>query len=211
MRARRVLTALSLVFWSLSATAGADPLKAGDTLRVTFDMSAYDAPPPLSALDVLQFNTGLSLVEPIGSFTVRVFDRGVLLGAYTAPFNPNQGVRSYFRAASSRFRLANPVVMDFTSINDGSFDGAVELTIDKGLGNWSRISEGLVLGQALDASTFLNSAFVYPDQHASWNIVPASPSPVPEPASVVLLGIIGAVGLLLRRRSGNTTSHPPSD
>src|SRR5690349_5252329 len=121
--------------------------KAGDVLRVAFDMRAYDPPPSMDTLDVLQFVTFLNPIEPIDSYTVRVIDRGKLLGAQTVPFDPLRGVSSYFKAATSPFTFRDPTVIDFTSFNDGTFNGALEFTIGSGMGNGGRLSEGVVLGQ----------------------------------------------------------------
>ena len=192
------LSSTGLVFWP--------GFGAGDVLRVTFDMSAYEAPPQRETLDVLSFTTFLNPVEPIGSYTASVFDRGRLLGSYTAAFDPNQLVSAYFKASTSIFSLGNPSLIDFSSFNDGTFRGAVELTINGGVGNGGRISEGLLLGRTVDMSSFLNNTVAYPDQHANWEVIPESTSPVPEPASLLLLGT-GTVAVAVRERRRRSQRH----
>lgn len=189
-----------LVFWPA--------FRAGDVLRVSFDMRAYDPPPAMETLDVLAFSTFMIPIQPIGSFTARVIDRGRVLGSYTAAFDPSLGPRSYFKASTSPFAVGDPTIIDFSSFNDGTFDGAVEFTIDSGEGNGGRLSEGLVLGRTVDPFTFINTGSVYPDQNSHWEVLPAS-NPVPEPASLVLLGT-GLAGVAARTYARRSTKLPSS-
>jgi hypothetical protein len=210
MAARQTFTSLvmlsSLAFLFAAVPARADQIfwpefKAGDILRVTFDMRAYDPPPPMDTLDVLQFVTFMTPIEPIDSYTVRVIDRGSVLGTQIVQFDPVRGISSFFKASTSPFTFRDPTVIDFTSFNDGTFDGAIEFAIGSGMGNGGRVSEGVVLGRSIGASSFVNSPFVYPDQHASFDVFSNPPAPIPEPGSLVLFGI-GAAALLARARRG---------
>ena len=205
-KGRRFISSIvlfSAFLLSASPPASADQIfwpgfRAGDVLRVTFDMSAYDPPPAMDTLDVLQFNTFMNPIEPINAYTVRIIDRGTVLGSQTVAFDPSRGVSSFFKSSASSFTFRNPTVIDFTSFNDGTFDGWIEFTIDSGAGNGGRLSEGVVLGHAIDTTTFINSSFAYPDQHASFDVF-SSPAPVPEPGSLLLL-LTGTAGLVARAR-----------
>jgi hypothetical protein len=192
---RIVLTASFLVLTAAWAVPGqAEPFRAGDVLRATFDLSGYVPPPALDVVDVFEFSVGIDRIGPIGSYTTRLFDRGRLLGTYVGA-DPGPGphaVFSPFKKATSIYTERNPTVIDFSSFNDGSFDGSVEFTIERGrLPDLFRVSDDLTVGRTVSPSIVFASSI----GATSFAI-----SPVPEPASLFLL-MAGAAGLTVRRNA----------
>ena len=123
-------------------------------------------------------------------YTTRLFDRGMLLGTHVG------GSRAAFKSATSVFNRANPTVIDFSSFQDGSVDGAIEVTIDRGLVNLYRVSDELNIGHA-EPDLNLNYGFA----PSTFEILHGTPVPTPEPAPIFLL-LTGLAGLQLRKRVG---------
>lgn len=195
MNARWIGRASSLVLLSLLAVpaAQADPIRPSQVLRVTFDLREFSSIFPLDGNDVFEFAVGIDAAEPIGSFTTRLFDRGQLLGTYTGADPGLESVQAFSRfvSASSIYTVGDPTVIDFSSFLDGTIQGLLEFTIERGSGaNVFRVSDDLTLGRAFSPTIAITG-----------NINPSSfeISAVPEPASLLL--VAGGLACLSARRS----------
>ncbi len=141
LQMRRLAVVVVVVFLGGGLPLSAEPLRPGDVLRVTFNLTGLlDANQdlPIETFDALEFIPGANEVEPVGSYTTRLLDRGTLLGTHVG------GSRAAFKSPTSVFNRANPTVIDFSSFQDGSFDGAIEVTIDRGLVDLIRLSDELI-------------------------------------------------------------------
>lgn len=180
---------------------GPFPFRPGDTLRADFDVRALLQFGSLESYDVLVFSPGVSVVEPVESFTTRVYDRGTLLGSYTSAATGDGGTpglrfRSWFAAPGSAFTFGNPTRIDFSTLQDATFDGWIEFEIRGGLVNLYRASDELDFDQTLTPD--IASGFGFAPR--TYELIAA---PVPEPASLLLIGsgvTAVAFGRLRRRR-----------
>jgi hypothetical protein len=97
-------------------------------------------------------------------------------------------------APGTDFTLGNPTVVDFSSFQNGTFDGRVEFEINSGLANIWRASDELDLDQRLSPTVASGAGF------APRTFEMVVPSQTPEPASLVLLGSgVAALGVRSRR------------
>jgi hypothetical protein len=139
---------------------GPFPFKPGDVLRAEFDVRALLEFGSLQSYDVLVFSPGVSLVDDVESFTTRVYDRGQLLGTYTSTATDDEAglrFRSWFATPGSILTFGNPTHMDFSTLQDGTFDGWIEFEIRGGLVNLFRTSDELDFDRALTPDIALGS------------------------------------------------------
>jgi hypothetical protein len=168
-----------------------------------FDVRALLDFGPLQGYDVLVFSPGVTVIDAVDSFTTRVYERTRLLGSYTSTATDGElslRFRSWFAAPGSIFTFGNPTQMDFSTLQDGTFDGRVEFEIHGGRVNLSRRTDELDFDRALTPD--IASGFGFAPR--TYELIPAAPSPVPEPGSFLLVGSALsslAIARLRRRRS----------
>lgn len=185
MRTRLFVPALLSLFLALGVRpAKADPvlLMPGDVVRATFDLRWWDQPEPLpvSTFDVFEWVPGVMTLEPVSSFTTRLYDRGRLLGTYTS----TETSVATFVSSTSLHTRNNPVVIDFSSFQDGSIEGTLEFSFIGGLVQLYRVSDELNVGHALAPD--LNPYYGFAPK--TFEIIRAGqPAAVPEPATILLM------------------------
>jgi hypothetical protein len=195
-----VFGSLLMLLFGLATTAAAEPFGPGDVLRMTFDLSWYpppNFPVPLTAFDAFEFHPGLSPIDEPVTYTVRLFDRGHLLGTYSGNIGLAYDlgyppVAAVFARPTSFFTRGNPTPIDFTTFNDGTIQGTVELTIDSGSFDVRRITDEFGLEQTY--------SFKDIGAQATFGASSLEIVSTPEPGSLVLV-LSGIVGVVVRRRT----------
>jgi PEP-CTERM motif-containing protein len=165
-------------------TATANSLSSDQIFSRDFSLVGVD----LGSPDTLAVDVAAEIVQPVSSFTVRLFDRGDLLGTFSrsAPLDPNRPgpiviTTAFFVAAGSSLTpRVNPTTIDFSAFRSRTFDGRFEFSISDGLLN------------VLNWDVFVGNS--QPDGTATGRFV-ASSAPVPEPGTLLLLlGGLAAFG-----------------
>ncbi|HSL22967.1 MAG TPA: PEP-CTERM sorting domain-containing protein [Vicinamibacterales bacterium] len=219
MKSTLRLGVFAIVFLgAVSRPAIAEPLLAGDVLRLTFDLATglsfapgtvmdpggrvWTLPEDADVFGVSVLVNGGSLVN---TFTARVYDGDRLLGSSTIPAQPvldspfGEYANFYFVSPTSLLTGVDPLVIDFTSFVNGSIDGAVEFAIDSGqIDRPGPFQVVLFLGHA-----------VGPREAYGRYVYPHGESPIPEPASLLLIGS-GIAGLAVRARTRRRRDDPPT-
>jgi hypothetical protein len=192
------MVALLLVFGA--SPAQAEPFSAGDILRSTFTLQGLDYPADLRPADVFSVSVLVDSDVPF-SPSVRLFSDGALLGTYSAGVQtpPDHGfpffVSAYFVSPTSVFtsRGVPATVIDFDALLNGAA-GAIEFTIAGG-----PITLAGTPATGGSVNLFLGHGFAADNAVGIRVFTLENPAPVPEPASMVLLGS-GLAALALRRK-----------
>jgi hypothetical protein len=198
----RLLAAAALLalLHAVAGTAAAEPFSPGQVFSRSFDMQGVEYPAELGVPDSLGIHVVAEIVQPPSSFTVRVFDRGNLLGTYTqpSPLDPNRpgpviAPTAFFVGAESSLDppapFATPTTIEFSAFQMGTFDGWFEFTI----------SDGLLSSVGSYWHVFLGTSD--PADGTATGILIAQAAPVPEPSTMLLLlSGLGTLGYRCRQR-----------
>lgn len=192
--------------------AAASPLLAGDVLRVAFDLASGLAgyPPAVQTpygqsfaipeqADVFGLSVLVNSGSGVNTFTARLFDGDRLLGTSTIPAAPLFNSRLpdyanfYFASPASLLAGADVARIDFSAFTSGSIAGVVEVTLDAGQVDYGKgFGINLFLGRAVGSR-----------EAYGFRVFQHGVSPVPEPASLLLVGAgIAALGARGRRAAG---------
>jgi hypothetical protein len=215
MRTPRVTVGMMVVLAVLMSarTGSANPLLAGDVFRVTFDVATglIDNPPVLRTpdgrdwqipeqADLFSVSMVVQGASGVNTFTAKLYDGDRLLGTQTVSATPpmmGEWANFYFASPTSAIGsftspqglLVQPTIIDFSSFLNGSIDGVLEFTLDAGqIDRPGRYGVFLNLGRAVASN-----------EGYGFRIWPHGETPVPEPASMLLV-LTGFGGLCARGR-----------
>lgn len=191
---RRAAAAVIAII-GMAAGAGATTIGPGNALQATFTTVPNTADMILFFDNTPYASTGTPVI------TVQLFDGAGLLGTYTGDAFSGF-ISSVFTSPTSLFTTFSPTQVDFTSINNGSIQGRLLMTVTGGTITFN-VSD-LVLSDGLGISSTGYSP--RPDvQNISFAVV----SDVPEPTSVMLMAPMLLVGVYMARKR-NLLTHAGS-
>ena len=196
-------------------------LNAGQELVVDFTLNSSLASginPPLSLLTLGLGTTSCgfspNVCDSVGNITTSLYNGNTLLGTYTFTANPfnNEAFEdvALFKSSTSLLTVDSPTVVDTTSLQNGTIDGHLVVTISSGsLSNLefgSYPTDGTELNLTIGSANSANNwngygGWLYSSYSAS--VIDAPAAATPEPSSLMLLGtgIFGAAGMIRRRRA----------
>lgn len=192
---RRSWAAASIAFLCLasSGAVSADTLNPGSVLTISFTAAP-------NASDLLVFGSGFGMTAT-GSPTVTtsLFNGATLLGIANAPvlsFFGQQYFDSTFEKPGSQYTFGPPITVDFTSINNGTIDGKLVLTVTGGSVDYQ---QNFYLQDAESCGTDCYTP-KFNLGITRYDLSSAGPSSAPEPASFCLAGAALSTLFFLRRR-----------
>lgn len=167
----------------------ADAFGPGEIAEYAFTINPLTYPCPGGPCDTLVFLPDLNPAPPGLSWTVQIFDGRNLLGSYTN----GACCSGEFIASGSLSTFGSPTVVDFTSLQDGTIQGLLVLTVANGSID--------LFPQALLELFHSDSSDGGPVNGFTDSFLTAAITSAPEPSSSIVVGsaICGLLFLRFRR------------
>lgn len=192
----RVFVVTAGVSFLTMSTAGGEPLRPSDVLRITFTSSPNPFPVLIAPADTLLLSFDFfNIIEPFQSRSATLFDGARLLGTYRTSFQgtdtgPRGNIFSLWGTSTASF--GDPTPIDFTTIGNQTIqNGVIDFRIAAGLVDIDLNRISMILGRSDPDGTMASGVFSNP--------VITGAQVVPEPGTLLLLGgALAAAGIRKR-------------